>query len=247
MSGLNDRFSRTELLLGAGNMAKIYNAGVTITGLGAVGSHAVESLARSGVGSFTLVDFDVIKPSNFNRQLFAVEANIGRKKTLAAKERILSINPDAKITIIDDFCHKDTVEAIFSTRPDVAIDAIDSVGPKAELLSFLAKHGIPAVSSMGAALLSDPAFIRSGDISETSVCKLAFEIRKRLRREGVTSGIRCIFSTEQRPKAVTAPNPEEAEYYSRGRARAPMGSLPMITGIFGYYAALEALKIICGR
>ncbi|MBF0378539.1 MAG: tRNA threonylcarbamoyladenosine dehydratase [Desulfamplus sp.] len=238
-----EKFKRTELLLGSLAMDKLEKSTVTVVGLGAVGSHVIESLARSGIGKLRIVDFDEIGISNFNRQLLALESNIGTLKTKAAFTRLKQINPDIDVECFNTLCHKETFDLVFSSDTDIVVDAIDSLNPKVNILYELTQRNIPVISSMGAARRKDPSAIKIGDISETMGCPLARSVRKRLRRMGVDNGIRCVYSTEIAPKD-TVSNELEDNYFDSGRLRNPMGSLSMISGIFGYTVALEVLKII---
>ncbi len=260
-------------MLGTHAMDRLEQSAVTVIGLGAVGSHAIEALARSGIGTLRIVDFDEIGISNFNRQLLAVEPNLGRKKTDAAFDRLKQINPDIHVEIFNTLCHKNTFDKIFNTFDktvdtfdkttdafdktvnnstaltdsgsctNVVIDAIDSLNPKVNILFKLVQNDINVVSSMGAARRKDPGAIKTGDISETMGCPLARSVRKRLKRMGVNSGIHCVYSTETAKKESVSQELED-NYFNSGRLRNPMGSLSMISGIFGYITALEAIKII---
>ncbi|MBF0412072.1 MAG: tRNA threonylcarbamoyladenosine dehydratase [Desulfamplus sp.] len=238
-----EKFKRTELLLGSKAMDRLEQSTVAVIGLGAVGSHAIEALARSGIGKLKIVDFDAVGISNFNRQLLALESNIGRLKTEAAFERLKQINPDMQVECFNTLCHKETFNYVFKSGTDFVIDAIDSLNPKVNILYELVQRNIPLVSSMGAARRKDPTAIKTGDISETMGCPLAKSVRKRLRRMGVDSGIHCVYSTEIANKDSVSHN-LEANYFDSGRLRNPMGSLSMISGIFGYIAALEVIKMI---
>ena len=241
---MNERHLRSEILYGKENMEKIKNSHVTVIGLGAVGSHVVEGIARSGVGKITIVDFDAISLSNFNRQLYAIEPNLDRFKTDAAEERIKQIDPNIEVIKYRDLCHKDNFETIFADRPDVVIDAIDTLNPKVNMLMWLTNNGFEVVSSMGAARKHDPTQIKIADISKVTHCPLAKVVKKRLRRYDALNKFNVIYSTETPSKdsigTETDPNFRDDE----ARERIPMGSSPMITGIFGYYCALEAIKII---
>ncbi|OQA29264.1 MAG: tRNA threonylcarbamoyladenosine dehydratase [Verrucomicrobia bacterium ADurb.Bin345] len=243
------RFRRTELLLGKAALNRLRDAHVTVVGLGAVGSYAVETLARAGIGHFRLVDFDRVQPSNINRQLLALESTLGRSKVELARERVLGINPLCEVEALEVFADAATRPAILAPPCDAIIDAIDSVGPKTGLLADAVRAGIPLiVSSMGAALRTDPSAIRTDDISNTAQCRLAQKIRKRLRRHGISKGIRCVFSTE--PAQGESAAPEEAAEESglqRGRKRKPLGSLSTMTGIFGMLAAHEVIISIATR
>ncbi len=238
-----EKFKRTELLLGSNAMDRLEESIVTVIGLGAVGSHAIEALARSGIGKLQIIDFDAIGISNFNRQLLALESNIGRPKVDVAFERLKQINPDMQIECFNTLCHKENFDHVFSSGTDVVVDAIDSLNPKVNILYELVKREIPVVSSMGAARRKDITAIKTGDISETEGCPLAKSVRKRLRRMGIDRGIHCVYSTEIAKKDSVS-NILEDNYFDSGRLRNPMGSLSMISGIFGYIAALEAIKII---
>lgn len=251
-----NRFTRTERLLGPTAFRRLKEARVCVVGLGAVGSYAVEGLARSGVGSFILVDFDEVNPSNINRQLYALESTLGQPKVDIATARVKDINPACRIEGHRLFVDSHSARQLMVEKPDLVIDAIDSLGPKVYLVAAAHKAGIPIISVMGAATRTDPALIRVADISETNACPLARWMRKRLKKKcDITSGVRCVFSVEPvytSPEAIPSSLPEEPPpelepaSYRRGRARRPLGSLSMVTGIFGLTAAREALVILAG-
>lgn len=239
-----ERFSRTRCFLGEKKFTLLQKATVTIVGLGAVGGYAAEGLARAGIGHLRLVDFDTIQPSNINRQILALESTIGQAKVEAARERIKLINPECRIKALQLFAAEETLDIILSPRPDVLIDAIDSLNPKVQLLTGAFQRSITTFSSMGAALRSDPSKIKTGDIMNSRNCPLAKHVRNRLRRQGIEGGIHCIYSTEQvnfsyqgPEKTVTPASP----YENRGRKRNVLGSLPTITGIFGLTLANEVI------
>lgn len=240
---MSDRFCRTEQLLGKEALDRLSQARVAVFGLGAVGSYAVEALARAGIGHLRLVDCDCIRPSNINRQLYALESTLGKPKSEVARQRVLDINPKCDVEAIREFVGKDTVQKLLAKPLDAVVDAIDSVSPKVDLIAAAVQAGLPVISSMGAATRTDPFLIRLGDISETNVCPLARYVRKRLRHRGVNSAVRCIFSREDANNKSSSTAVEE-ETYIRGRARTPIGSLSFITGIFGLIAAGEVIKII---
>ena len=245
MSINRNRHNRTELLLGLEAIKKLHNANITVIGLGAVGSHVVESLARCGVGTLRIVDFDEISESNFNRQLYAIEPNLGRLKTDAAFERIKQIDPGINVEVFNTLCHADTFDEVFENPTDVIVDAIDSLNPKVNILYEAVTRNIKIISCMGAGRKIDPSKITTGDISKTIMCPLAKFVRKRLRNRGIYKGIHCVYSTEKISKE-TVSDETEPNFYKSGRERKPIGSLPMITGIFGYIAALEAIKLLLG-
>ncbi|MBN2063602.1 MAG: tRNA threonylcarbamoyladenosine dehydratase [Sedimentisphaerales bacterium] len=245
---MNERLKRIELLLGAEKVARLSNSYVTIVGVGAVGGFALESLARSGVGRFSLVDFDVIEQSNINRQLFALGSTVGRPKVEVACERVLDINPSCRVEPRKVFAHTDSFDSIFEQRPDLVIDAIDSFNPKVELLAYLQKHNIPVISSMGAALRRDPSCIRVGNLTDATVCPLAKLIRKHLRRRGAGTDLTCVYSVEPRAE-LALPGEEKKDEFTelcieRGRKRRELGSLPTITGIFGLTIANKSIELL---
>jgi tRNA threonylcarbamoyladenosine dehydratase len=239
-----ERFLRTERLLGTDKMEILRSKTILIAGLGAVGSYAAEGIARLGFGSIGLVDFDKISRSNINRQLYALESTIGRQKAEVAGERIKDINPECKVRVMNLFVHKDTIDEIINPSPDLIIDAIDSLNPKIELLTFAYKNNIPVISSMGAALRTDPSKVITGDIFDTSKCPLSKLVRKRLRNRGVGKGIDCVYSTELINFTYIDPEEEnEAEdIVNRGFKRRVLGSLPTLPGIFGLILANMAYQ-----
>lgn len=237
------QFQRIALLVGEEGLARLQAAHVAVIGLGAVGSYATEALARAGVGRLRLVDFDVIGESNLNRQLYALHSTIGQPKAELAKARVLDINPDCQVEALRVFVHTDTMDQVLAGPPDLVVDAIDSYNPKLELLCALTQRGIPAISSMGAALRTDPAHIKIGHIHGTSICPLARQLRKGLRQRGVTTGIPCVYSDEPvDTSCIQEPDENEERVVDRGRHRRAMGSLPTMTGIFGLMVANLALK-----
>ena len=175
-----ERFLRTIYLIGKENFSRLQESQVTIVGLGAVGGYAMEGLARAGIGSLRLVDFDIIQPTNINRQIVALTTNIGQAKVQEAKKRVLAINPDCSVETMEIFASEDTLDTLLSPSPHLLIDAIDSLNPKVQLLCRAYEKGIPTISSMGAALRTDPTKICYGDISESKGCPLARHVRKRL-------------------------------------------------------------------
>ncbi|AQQ09964.1 Sulfur carrier protein ThiS adenylyltransferase [Sedimentisphaera cyanobacteriorum] len=241
-----ERLKRTELLLGRENVEKLASSFVAVCGAGAVGSFAAEALARAGVGKLRLIDSDKITKSNINRQVFALTSTEGRYKTDAGRQRILDINPQCKVETLNEFIHTDTLESCLEGRPDFVIDSIDPLNPKLELITELSKREIAFISSMGAARKTDPSKIRISAMREVRYCPLAANLRKRLRKRGVSLSFPAVYSSEQLKKQSALATPESENPIKRGHIQGRkcylMGSLPTITGIFGLLAADYAIK-----
>ncbi len=238
-----DLFSRTRQLLGAENMDKIKNAKVAVFGLGAVGSFAVEALARTGIGNLMLIDFDTVDASNINRQLLALNSTIGKTKADLAFARIKDINPGCHVEIQNSFISSDTVATLLSGDIDVVVDAIDGLNSKVNLLVEAKQLDLEIVSSMGAAGRVDALMIKTGDISETRVCPLARVVRQRLHRRGIYKGIRAVYSTEK-PLNKQPYNTEDSvdPLSDHGRSRPPIGSVTWVPGAFGLIMAGEVIN-----
>ncbi len=222
-----DRFKRIRALLGDESMAKLQNATVMVVGCGAVGSFAIEALARSGIGRIVVVDFDVVEESNINRQIFALSSTIGTAKVDVARARIHDINPDTDVVAVNAYFDDNTD---INVNPDFVIDAIDTAESKIALYKWCVARNIPFAASMGAALKTDAAQIRTGRIYKTSVCPLAARVRKMARAENLPD-FPVVYSTE-------VPNRAAA---SAGRV---FGSMVTITGTFGLRLADIAIKSI---
>lgn len=242
---VDERFLRTELLLGANGLDKLQNSTVMVIGLGAVGGYALEALARSGIGHLILVDFDSFDLTNINRQILALTSTIGRKKIDVAKERVLDINPTCRVETKDLFVNAETLPQLLSEKVDFVVDAIDALNPKCCLMEALYQKQIPFISSMGAALKSDPSCIHYGKLSATKNCGLSKFIRKRLKKRGVDIGkIYCVSSDEQVDLPKTAIVCNENDENPNGRKRNTLGSLPTITAIFGLTIANRVIKTL---
>lgn len=242
-----DRLTRTRMLLGNKGLSRLQNAAVMVVGLGAVGGYALEALARSGIGRLVLVDFDVFDESNINRQILALTSTVGQKKTEVARRRVLDINPDCIVETRDMFVNADTLPQLLDIPVDFVVDAIDALNPKCCLMEALYERGIPFISSMGAALKTDPSFIKCGTLSASKNCGLAKFIRKRLRKRGLEiSRINCVYSDEQvcLPETALAFDGDDA---SAGRVRHTLGSLPTITAIFGLTIANYVITSLSGH
>ena len=241
-----DRFSRIEKMIGSERLARLQASMVTVAGLGAVGGYVVEGLARSGVGHLRLIDFDIVSPANINRQIYALDSTLGRLKTEVAAERVLDINPDCRVETVNVFIDQQTMGRVLAPRPDLLIDAIDALNPKVEMLVRGWKENIPLISSMGAALRTDPFLVRAADVMASQQCPLARRIRKRLRRRKVGQGITCVFSLEKVEFDFKGKETEKEHDRDNGlimgRKRHVLGSLPALPAIFGLTIANLALE-----
>lgn len=219
-----DRLHRITLLLGQEAVLKLQHSTVMVVGCGAVGSVAIEALARSGIGHLILVDFDNVEESNINRQLFALDSTVGQSKVEVAKNRIHDINPEIIVDVFNLFFDKDTVLDI---KPDFVIDAIDTVHSKIALYQWCVNNNVPFISSMGAARKTDVAQIKITKISKTSVCPLASKIRHEIKSAGL-SDFPVVYSTESASKQI-----------HRNR---DFGSIITVTGVFGLMLAHFVIK-----
>lgn len=188
--------SRTEALVGRQALEKLASSHVMVFGLGGVGSFAAEFIARSGIGIMTIIDGDVVDPSNRNRQLPALATNHGESKARIMEQRLLAINPELDIRVVQEFLLPERIGELLESRPDYCIDAIDSITPKLFFIRQAYEMGLPFVSSMGAGGKLDPTQIRVADIGETFNCKLAHHIRKKLKKHDIRQGVKAVFSIE---------------------------------------------------
>lgn len=244
------RFSRTEILLGEDGLARLGQAAVIIFGLGGVGSYTAEALCRAGVGRLVLVDFDDICLTNVNRQIHAMDGNIGRPKVEAMAERLRLINPVAEIIPLKEFYCADKSAELLCGRLDYVVDAIDHFTSKVHLLKSCLQQGVPVISSMGAAMKLDPTLVRVGDIAETSKCRMAKSVRKLLRKEGVETGIKVVYSLEEFRQPLLdggckgnciCPNKDEQRFSCEHR-RVVLGSISYLPAIFGMTMAGEVVQ-----
>lgn len=188
--------SRTELLIGREKLIKLQNSHVLIVGMGGVGSYAAEFICRSGIGTMTIVDGDIVDPTNRNRQLPALSTTEGLLKAEVMSERLLAINPTLNLHVVKEFITPGRAEEILSNKFDYVIDAIDSITPKITFIKTAFERNVRIVSSMGAGAKLDPTKIKVVDISETYNCPFAQYIRKRLREFKISTGIKAVFSPE---------------------------------------------------
>ena len=234
------RFSRTELLFGREGMETLSRARVAVFGLGGVGGYAAEALVRSGVGTLDFIDHDRVAESNLNRQILATADTIGRYKADAARERALSINPDAVVTAHKVFYTPETAAQFDFTRYDYIVDAIDTVTAKLSLAETAYALGVPLISCMGTGNKLYPGMLEVSDVYETSVCPLARVMRKELRKRGVPR-LKVVWSREE-----PAPTPPNAPLRDSGRP-AP-GSTAFVPAAAGLMLASEVVRdLLSGR
>lgn len=188
---------RTKLIVGEDNLERLKNAHVLVIGLGGVGSYAAELICRGGVGSMTIIDGDVVDPTNRNRQLPALATTHGQYKADIMYERLKAINPDMNLVALKDFMEPVKMENFLrDNKFDYVVDCIDSLTPKVTMLVMCKNLNLRIVSSMGAGGKIDPTQIRVTDISKTHMCNLAQAVRKRLKKFRVSKGIKTVFSAE---------------------------------------------------
>lgn len=232
--------SRTQLLIGEEKLKSLNSKHVMIVGMGGVGSFAAEFVVRSGVGEITIIDGDVVDPTNRNRQLPALSTNHGEPKVRIMAERLRAINPELKLHIVQEFINPEMVQHLFATHPDFLIDAIDSITPKLEFIKQAYEAAIPMVSSMGAGGKLDPTALRVVDISKTFNCPFAQQIRKTLKKSGIYKGITVVFSPEESVKEslimTDGSNYKKSAY----------GTVSYMPATFGAVSASVAIRKLVG-
>ncbi|MCC5796623.1 MAG: tRNA threonylcarbamoyladenosine dehydratase [Methylophaga sp.] len=234
-------FERTHILIGDTGIERLQNSHVFLAGMGGVGSFTAEALARMGVGRITLVDHDIVSGSNLNRQLVALNSTVGQLKAEVMAARIRDINPDCELTLLTDFLTPDTIPVILAEGGyDVVVDAIDSLSSKAALVETAWQMQLAIFSSMGAGGKMDPTQVRTGDLMDTSICKLAKQLRSTLRKRRVGRGVQTVYSLES-PIPPLPPEP-----VSRGRARAVNGTVSYMPSIFGLTLAGMVINHLVG-
>ena len=231
---MNEAFKRTAMLLGEDGMARLARARVAVFGVGGVGGHAAEALARSGVGALELVDADTVSLSNLNRQIVALRSTLGMPKVDAAADRIRDINPDCEVVPRRVFFDGETASQFDFSRYDYVVDAIDSVRSKVALIVRAKAAGAPIICAMGAGNKLDPTRFEVADIHETTVCPLARVMRRECRKRGI-EGVKVVYSREE-PVAVSA----------SGEGRVP-GSTAFVPAVAGLIIAGEVVKAIALR
>lgn len=234
-------FSRAELLLGAEGLKQLQKARVMVLGVGGVGSHCIEALARSGVGHLLLVDNDTVSLTNINRQSIAFHSTIGQYKTKVMEERIRDICPETKVTTYETFVLPENLELLFQEPVDYIIDAIDTVTAKLALAVYAKEHEIPLLSCMGTGNKLHAELFEITDISKTSVCPLCKVMRKELKNRGIYH-LKVLYSKET---PIDVSDKETGE--DKGVRRALPGSVSFVPPVAGLLIAGEVIREIAGH
>nr|WP_304971229.1 tRNA threonylcarbamoyladenosine dehydratase [uncultured Schaedlerella sp.] len=233
-------FSRTELLIGPEAMERLKKAQVAVFGVGGVGSHCIDALARSGVGSLILIDNDKVSLTNINRQCVAYHHTVGRYKTKVMEEQIRAVCPKIRVQTYERFILKEDLSGLFETKPDYIVDAVDTVTAKLTIAEWAQREGIPLISSMGTGNKLHPELFEIADLSETSVCPLCKVMRREMKARGIPH-LKVLYSREQ-PADVSGRMPEEAQ---EGRRAVP-GSISFVPPAAGLLIAGEVIRTLAG-
>ena len=235
-----NEYSRTELLIGSEGMEQLRGASVLVFGVGGVGSHCIEALARSGIGHLILVDNDTVSLTNINRQSIALHSTVGQYKTKVMKEKIRDIDPAIRVDTYETFVLPDNVETVFREQPDYVIDAIDTVTAKLAVIEYALERGIPVISSMGTGNKLHPELLEITDISKTSVCPLCRVMRRELKARGIEH-LKVVYSKE---KPVDTSGRETGE--DPGARRSVPGSISFVPPAAGLLIAGEVIRELAG-
>lgn len=240
---METQFSRTQLLIGTQGLETLKNSSVIIFGVGGVGGYAAEALARTGVGRIALVDNDVICLSNLNRQIIATQETVGRLKTDVMRERILSVNPLAEVTVYPCFFLPESADSFDFGAYDYVVDAVDTVTAKIEIIVRSQAAGTPVISSMGAGNKMEASMLEVEDIYRTSVCPLAKVMRKELKKRGIKKQ-KVVYSKEE--PLCPIQGEKETQPAESGRRRAVPGSMAFVPAAAGLIIAGEVVKDLTG-
>lgn len=231
---------RTLMLVGEAGIGRLASACVGVIGVGGVGGYAAEMIVRAGVGHIIILDSDTVSVTNKNRQLLALDSTVGRPKCEVLKARLLDINPELEVTVLQEYLEADMVEtALGGYRVDFIVDAIDTLAPKLALIKYCVDHGIPHVSSMGAGAKYDATKVRLADISKSYNCPLAYIVRKRLRHMGIRRGFQVVFSEE-------LPDRDAIVECEDRNKKSQVGTISYLPAVFGCVCAQAAIKGILG-
>ena len=253
--------ARTEILIGANGLARLRAAHVLVAGLGGVGGYAAEALGRAGIGRLTLLDHDVVSPSNLNRQLLALHSTIGQPKIELMATRLRDIDPTIELTSIGEFLRPNMAEALITAPPlapdpsptrgegrqspyDYVADCIDSIACKAALVAACHRHGVPVISALGAGNCLDVSRVRVARLDQTQVCPLARELRRRLRELDAPLDYPVIYSDE--PRRPPLPH-QLVDSGTSGRPRAVNGTISYLPALFGMMLAGFIIRRLLGE
>jgi len=228
---MKEEFTRTAMLIGEESVEKLSSCHIAVFGIGGVGGYVTEALARCGVGKFDLIDNDTVNITNINRQIIATHETLGRYKTEVMKERILSINPEAKVNIHNTFYLPENSAEFDFTKYDYIVDAVDTVTAKIEIIMNAKKAGTPVISSMGTGNKLDPTRFEIADIYKTTVCPLAKVMRRELKKRCVNS-LKVLYSTEEPMKSIAA----------EGGKKPVPASIAFVPSVAGLIIAGEVIK-----
>lgn len=231
-----DWLERTELLLGKEALSRLKKAHVLVAGMGGVGAMAAEMICRSGVGKMTIVDADTIQPGNINRQVPALHSTLDKGKARVMADRLMDINPDLDLRVIREFIKDEQIPELLEEHPDYVVDAIDTLSPKIYLIYHSVKMQLKLASSMGSGGKVDPSQVRVTDFEDTYNCRLAYILRKKLRKLDVHGGFKVVFSTEQVPKEMIIPVEGESN------KKSTVGTSSYIPAIFGCMLASIVIR-----
>ena len=234
-----NQFSRTELLFGSEALAKLKKAHVAVFGIGGVGGHVVEALARSGVGSFDLIDNDTVALTNINRQIIATLDTVGQPKVEVMRQRILSINPEAEITLHQCFFLPENKDEFDFSKYDYVVDAVDTVAAKIAIVLAAKEAGVPVISSMGAGNKVNPAMFEVADIYKTSIDPLARVMRQAMKKHHIKK-LKVVYSKEL--PLLQAEELKEECHAEAPKRRALPGSNAFCPSVAGLIIASEVIK-----
>lgn len=237
---MTDWLKRTELILGNEAIQRLKASNVLVVGLGGVGAYAAEMICRAGVGSMTIVDGDAVHPTNRNRQLAALKSTEGLPKAEVMGERLKDINPDIRLTIMQEYLKDERMVEVLDNGFDYVVDAIDTLSPKIFLIHHTLQKKMPLVSSMGAGGKYDPTRVSIADISETTDCSLARILRKRLHRLGIRDGFTAVFSPEEIDRSKIVPTNGEQNKAS------VVGTISYMPAAFGIACASVVIRDLAG-
>lgn len=234
---------RTGVLIGEEGLDKLKSATVLVVGLGGVGAYAAEMLCRAGVGKMILLDSDTVNETNKNRQLIALDSTIGKLKCEVLGGRLKDINPNIQLRLIAEYVEQENLPAIFADaasrggeawKIDYVVDAIDTLAPKISLIKYCVANSVSHVSSMGAGAKLDATKIRIADVSKSYNCPLAFILRKKLRKEGISKGFQVVFSEELPDREAIIPAEERNK-------KSQVGTISYLPAVFGCICAQAAI------